>query len=332
MAYTGVMAEDARPNTEIVTEIDPLLARSVIVTGTHYSTTTLVGALLHTAPEFHLLHEPLNPEPTLSYDSLKPPRWYEYYDDDRFGALQAGLARMLRRGPVIPELLKRAIQIRSGKQLGQVGRYAQRKLPVLLSPRPAILKDPFLAFSARTLQQRAGTKVVVCLRHPGGFAESMVRKAGYFDFTHFTGQPWLMDMLAGDAELVERFARTPGTPHEQAALLWRVVYGFAVRHLLPDPRTTLVRQEEFLSSREATAQRLLAFVGGTKTERLQRFLSENFRSHAPDRSGNSYIRRDPHIATMQWRSKMTPAEVATVREMTEPLAHDLGYDTESWPR
>ncbi|NNC60428.1 MAG: hypothetical protein HKO05_10610 [Erythrobacter sp.] len=53
---------------------DPMLARSVIVTGTHYSTTTLVGALLQTAPEFHLLHEPLNPWPTLSYDSLEPSR------------------------------------------------------------------------------------------------------------------------------------------------------------------------------------------------------------------------------------------------------------------
>ncbi|WP_284123975.1 hypothetical protein [Parerythrobacter aestuarii] len=311
--------------------IDPLLAGSVIVTGTHYSATTLVGALLATAPEFHLLHEPLNPQPTLSYDSLRPPQWYAFYGEDHFERLQRGLIPMLRRRAIVPELLRRASRVRSGKEFGQVARYAQRRLPMLIAPRPAILKDPFLAFTARTLQQCAGTKVVLCLRHPGGFAESMVRKAGQFDFNDLVDQPALMEQLPDEAETIRHFAREPQPPLAQAALLWRVVYGFAERQLLPDKRTAMVRQEDFMGTREVTARRLLAFAGGSESPRLGRFLRRNFRTDAPSGNGTSYIRRDPQLATTQWRSALSAEEVRVVRDMTEPLAARLGYSAESWP-
>ncbi|UIP07236.1 hypothetical protein LY632_02220 [Erythrobacter sp. SDW2] len=309
---------------------DPLLARSVIVTGTHYSTTTLVGALLHTAPEFHLLHEPLNPEPTPSYDSLGPPRWYEYYDDSRWEELHDNLARILQRGPVIPEFLARLGRARSPKQLGQALRYAQRKFPVLLARKPAILKGPFLAFSALTLQQRAGCKVVLCVRHPGAFAESLLRKTDGFCFRDLASQPALMAMLPDEADEIARSAREDRTPLEQAALLWRVVYGFAANHLLPDPRTTLVRQEDFMGHRDATARRLLAFIGGTETAATRRFLIQNFQTRAGDSDRDSYIRRDPRLATMKWRQRLSGEDVKLLQTMTAPLAATFGYGEASW--
>lgn len=309
---------------------DPLLARSVIVTGTHYSATTLVGALLHTAPEFHLLHEPLNPEPTPSYDSLRPARWYEYYDDSRWGELHDGLARMLRRGPVLPQLLARLVQARSPRQAGQALRYGQRKLPVLLARKPAILKDPFLAFSALTLQRQAGCKVVLCLRHPGAFAESMLRKTAGFAFADLASQPELMAMLPEEAEEIARFAREPRPVIEQAALLWRVVYGFAARHLLPDPRTLPVRQEDFAEQLDAAAQRLLAFAGGTRSGATERFLQRNFGAATGDHDPASYIRRDPRLAAMKWRERLGHEETGALHAMTAPLAATLGYDEASW--
>lgn len=309
---------------------DPLLARSVIVTGTHYSTTTLVGALLHTAPEFHLLHEPLNPEPTPSYDSLSPPRWYEYYDDSRWEELHDNLARLLRRGPVIPEFLARLARVRTPKEAGQALRYAQRKFPLLLARKPAILKDPFLAFSALTLQQRAGCKVVLCVRHPGAFAESLLRKTDGFFFRDLASQPALMARLPHEADQIARFAREDRSPLEQAALLWRVVYGFAADHLLPDPRTTMVRQEDFIGHLDATARRLLAFVGGKETVATRRFLIHNFHNRAGDPDPDSYIRRDPRLATMKWRQRLDKDDVRLLREMTAPLAATFGYDEGSW--
>ena len=309
---------------------DPLLARSVIVTGTHYSTTTLVGALLDTASEFTLLHEPLNPRPTLSYDSLAPPRWYEYYPADRFYELQSGLASMLRRGPVLAQAVKRLGRVRSLRQTGQAVRYAQRRWPSVVSQKPAILKDPFLAFSALTLQQEAGLKVVWCLRHPGAFAESFLRKAGSFDFADLAAQPDLHSLLGGDADEVLRFASSKQSPVQQAALLWRVINGFGARYLLPDQRTMLVRQEQFAIDRDTTIRRLLGFAGGTYGRRTERFAARQFGSGGIDHQGASYIQRDPVQAANKWRNRLSPEDIAVLQAETAQLAAELGYDEATW--
>lgn len=315
---------------EDTSRTDPLLARSVIVTGAHYSATTLVGALLHTAPEFHLLHEPLNPEPTLSFDSLQPPNWYEFYDDSRWDELHDGLASMFRRTSILPQFAARLMRARSPKQAGQALRYAQRKMPFLLVPKPAIIKGPFCTFSALTLQRRAGCKVVLSLRHPGAFAESIARKAGGFTFGDFTRQPALLERVPDDADDIVRFARETRPPVEQAALLWRVIHRFAADYLLPDPRTTSVRQEEFVDALEPTAQRLIAFAGGTQSAATRRFLRRNFAAEAGEDDPGSYIRRDPRLAASKWRSRLGSDEIRTVHKITGPLAATLGYDEASW--
>jgi hypothetical protein len=316
---------------EATNQTDALLARSVIVTGAHYSATTLVGSLLHTAPEFHLLHEPLNPQPTLSYDSLRPPNWYEYYDDSRWRELHDGLAKMFRRNHVLPEFAARLAQARTTRELGQALRYAERKLPFLFRPKPAIIKGPFFSFSAFTMQQRAGCKIVLSLRHPGAFVESVVRKARGFTFADLARQPALLAMLPENADAILLHAREQRSPAEQAALLWKVVHGFAARYLLPDPRTTTVQQEEFVNSLEATADRLLAFAGGTKSAATRRFLRHNFTAEAGEGDPASYIRRDPQMAMTKWRSRLSSEEIALVRSLTEEIAAAFGYDEASWP-
>ena len=311
-------------------QTESLLTRSVIVTGAHYSATTLVGSLLHTAPQFHLLHEPLNPEPTPSFDSLRPPNWYEFYDDSRWEELRQGLLRMFQRERVLPEFIARLAQARSAKQAGQALRYAQRKVPFLLSPKPAIIKGPFCTFTALTLQQRAGCKVVLSLRHPGAFAESVARKAGGFTFADLARQPALLALVPEDVDDIVRHTRESAAPVEQAALLWRVIHRFAARHLLPDARTTTVRQEEFVDSLEPTAQRLIDFAGGTVSAATRRFLQHNFAVEAGESDPASYIRRDPQIAMSKWRSRLSGEEIALVRRITEETAVAFGYDEASW--
>ncbi|ABC64611.1 hypothetical protein [Erythrobacter litoralis] len=308
-----------------------LLQRSVVVTGTHYAATTVVGSLLATAPEFHMLHEPLNPEPTRSYDSIRPPHWYEYYDEARVDELQRGLVRMFGRTASVSELAKRTAGARSGQELMRALRYAQRKRPFVTSPRPAVIKDPFMAFSAATLQQKAGLKVVLCVRHPGAFAESFLRKSGQFDFRHLAGQPALLEKLPRDAAAIKAFAADPPSPEEQAALLWRVVYGFAASHLLADPRTCMIRQEDLAAAREATIDGLFAFAGATAGRDTARFVERNFTSGPADHEGRSYIARDPEQAAGKWRERLGRQAIETVRALTGPLARDFGYVDASWP-
>ncbi|GAA4047799.1 sulfotransferase [Parerythrobacter jejuensis] len=307
-----------------------LLSRSVIVTGTHYSMTTLTGALLATADEYHLLHEPLNPEPTLSYDSLRPPRWYEYYGTDRFEELAQALAVFLDRNSFPAQVLDRLSSVRTPQEVGQVARYCQRKMPFVLSARPAVLKDPFLAFSARTLQQELGMKVVLTLRHPAGFAESMIRKAGQFDFSDLASQHSLLETVPDEADEICRFAASNPPAIEQAALLWRVIYGFAARYLVPDARTMTVRQEDMVSNTQAAIDRLFAFAHAQPTPSTGRLVAKNLQAQSDDHAGGSYIRRDGAAATNKWRERLGADDIALLQEQTGELAARLGYNDFDW--
>lgn len=310
--------------------IRQLYRSSLVVTGTHYSMTTLAGRLLECLPEFHLLHEPTNAEPTLSYDALDPPHWYEYYDDSRYEDLRAPLESYMRAGSFPAALARRLLKVRSPRHALEIARYVERKLPFLRSTKPVIFKDPFLAFSARTMQQVDGLKVVLTVRHPCGFAESLARKAGTFDFADLA-QPALLEALPDMAADILRFRDEPRPAIEQAAMLWAVVYGFAKRYLVPDARTFVLRQDDLVLETDATLDRLLGFIGVPRNPAIDTFAEENLRAEGSDFSGSgAYYKRDGKEALVKWRERVSDADRARVRAITGDIAASYGYGEDSW--
>lgn len=307
-----------------------LLRSSVLVTGSHYSMTTLIGRLLAVAPEFHLLHEPANARPTLSYDSLKPANWYEYYGQARGEALAEFLLRAMKSEGFSREVLSKMGKIRSVRHALQVARYIQRKGPMKLAHKPAIIKDPFLLFAARDLQRMAQMRVVLTVRHPCAFTESFVRAGNGFDFANLL-QPELFDAMPSEAAAIQGMAQTPKSLVEQAALLWRVLYGFAARYLIGNPLTAAVRQDEIVLETSETTKRLFAFTGGTYNASTDRFIAENFTANAADFSkSGSYIRRDGRSTLNKWHGRLSCEEVVVIQGMTESIAAQLGYGPASW--
>lgn len=307
-----------------------LLQRSIIVTGTHYSMTTLVGRLLATAPEFHILHEPTNAEPTLSYASIAPPNWYEFYAGNRVEELAVFLEAAITGSGFLREVACRAASVRSLRQTLQVARYCERTLPQKLDPKPAIIKDPFLVFSAAALQDRLGTQVVLTIRHPCAFAESFKRAGNGFDFANLM-QPELLAALPDEAETIGRLAREPGGHVVQAAHLWRIIYGFAVKYLIDNRETFAVRQDHLVEDTEPAVEALFRFCCATRTNGVEAFLAKNLSSTQQDfRQHGSYIQRDAHATLHKWKARLSHDEVAIIRAETEEVAAKLGYGTQNW--
>mgnify|MGYP000117886545 CR=1 FL=1 len=307
-----------------------LLQRSVIVTGTHYSMTTLVGRLLATAPEFHILHEPTNPEPTLSYVSINPPNWYEFYTSERVAELADFLAKAIVGRGFPAELMRRATTVRSPRQALQVVRYCQRTLPMMLKPQPAVLKDPFLIFSAAALQEMFGMQVVLTIRHPCAFVESFKRAGHGFDFANLM-QPDLLQALPEEAETIAQLAQEPGALVTQASHLWRIIYLFAVKYLVDNTRTLVLRQDQMVENTAPTIDGLFEFCGASRTAAVEAFLSKNLSAGRQDfDQGGSYIRRDGQATLNKWKNRLSPNEVSDIRRRTGEVAAQLGYDAESW--
>ena len=206
---------------------EALFANSVVVTGTHYSMSTLTGKIIGQAPEFHVVHEPLNAEPSLSYSSLNPEHWYEYYNGSRYDGMRAALYGYAYGAGAIKGTLDRLPRIRSARDVLRVGKYAWTNLAFRCRPRRVVFKDPFLAFSGADLQARDGLYVVLSVRHPCGFAESLKRRGRGFDFNNLSDQPALLEAMPDMAELIKEYAATTQPIVAQAALLWRVIYEFS---------------------------------------------------------------------------------------------------------
>lgn len=307
-----------------------LLQRSIIVTGTHYSMTTLVGRLLATAPEFHILHEPTNAEPTLSYRSIHPPNWYEFYTGNRVDALVEFLEAAIAGSGFLGDIIGRATRVRSPQQVLQVARYCQRTLPLMLNPKPAILKDPFLIFSAAALQEKFGTHVVLTIRHPCAFAESFRRAGHGFDFADLM-QLDLLKALPEEADTLAQLAKVPGDLVTQASHLWRIIYRFAAKYLIDNSATLAVRQDHLVKDTEPRVEELFRFCGASRTKATEAFLAKNLSADRQDfRQNGSYIQRDAYATLNKWKNRLSPEDVAVIRSQTEDIAATLGFCAKSW--
>ena len=302
-----------------------LFRQSVIVTGTHYSMSTLTGQILGTAPEFHVIHEPLNAEPTLGYAALAPDHWYEFYDDDRYDTLRNALYNYASGCGIFVNTFSRLPKVRSKRDVLRVGKFALTNLKLLQRPRRVVFKDPFLAFSASQLQDKDDLYAVICVRHPCGFAESLKRRGKGFDFTDLAAQPALMEAVPDIASDIQRFATTKQPLVAQAALLWRAVYGFAAERMLNNPRTSVLRQEDMAADPVLETDRIFSAVGATRTRKVDEFLRNSLSAQASDFTGKSYTKRNARDTANKWRERLPPDEIATVMQISGSVPALYGY-------
>jgi hypothetical protein len=321
-----VVVAEAAPQAAPTARKEDLFRSSVVVTGTHYSTTTLVGRIVGAAPEFHVVHEPLNAKPTLSYDSLAPDRWYQYYDDAAYPELRRALMRYMFFEDAAAHTLRRVARIREPYDVLRVGRYVTDSVPRRLRPKRAVFKDPFLVFSARTLQARDGLFVLITVRHPCAFAESLARRARQFDFRSLQ-QPSLLALLPEFAERIDEYATRSKPVLEQAALLWTIVYAFAQRRLVPDARTRVIRQEDIVADPQRVVGEMLAFVGASRTPAVDAFVQAAIgESDVPKPSfRDRYVQRNARETLDKWKDRLGAGDQAAVMAIAAEVAAAYGY-------
>ncbi|MET3598511.1 hypothetical protein [Martelella mangrovi] len=152
-----------------------LFSMPVIVTGTHYSMNTLMGQILSEAPECHVVHEPLNAQPAVGAEQE---HWCVCYDDCCYREVRDRLIGFMFGHSLLTETFSRIGRFQSRSDSLRVGKYGLTNLTLALQPWRAVFKYPFRAFSGYFLQKHNGLAIVLCLRHPCAFAQSLKRRDG----------------------------------------------------------------------------------------------------------------------------------------------------------
>ena len=310
----------------------------ILVTGMPRTATSWVGKMLEASGALVYVNEPLNPqhppgrspgvlradvEHAFQYISEENERvWLPAFRDTvrlRFHPL-AELRRNHR-----PYDLLRAVKYTAGFALGR------------LRGRRALLDDPYAVFAAPWLARRVGCRVVVTVRDPVATVSSWRRLGWAPRLAEMLAQPALVrDRLGRFAPELEAALADGADGVERAGLLWRVIYGTVAGYRAEIPGLEVVRHEDLSADPVPSFAALygrLALPFGPEAERAIVAATSagsgggamRWSVSAGGVSKTAARRLDSRANLQVWRERLTPEEVARVREQTADVAQFFGY-------
>lgn len=308
------------------------MKKPLLVTGIHRSGTTWVGKALAKAPGVGYIEEPFrrNQRRGIKVDSEK--RWCPCFQSGVSYPFEDELNARLQFKYNLPAARK-SIPTKKvlARVLADVGYYARHRIT---RSRP-LVKDPTLFFSAPWFAQEFDAQVVVLIRHPAAFAESLSRTGSNwrFDFNRFLAQP---ELLAGFPsewhQQIEYHVNNTTTVLEEASLLWKLFYHAAMQYRENYPDWLFLRHED-LSIQPVENFRIAFDALGLKfTGRCRRFLDKSTAGNNPvDAPGHStnYQKRNSRANAYKWKKRLSSDQVELIRNEVEPVSSHF-YSKEEW--
>ena len=303
----------------------------ILLTGAHRSGTTWVGKMLTLDASREYVYEPFNVNNASVFSSLGMERWFEYvpgWSDAAEARVEAELKRIFALRYPLRHSLSEA---ESWRGRARAIRACGRRLLHRWQGRQAVVKDPIAVFSAEWIAQCVNPKVIVLVRHPAAFAESLQRKQWSHPFDHFLQQPALMnEHLAPFADQIRAMAEQPHDVIDQASLLWCLIYTVV--------RTYWQRNDDWILLRHEDLARRPVDAFGDLYERLGMDFTPDIRTQVKTHSQTSnttsadrvdHIRRDSQSVIHRWKSALSPREIGRIEAHTRPLA-DTFYNPDEW--
>jgi len=295
----------------------------ILVTGSHKAGTTWVGEMLAASQRVGYISEPFNPDRPLGICGMERSLWFRYIPpgsrgNDITNYLSKTLAYKFSTG----EFYRRASTV---KDLRSGVHWAKRYMVYRRRHVRPLLKDPIAIFSAEWLAEAFDTQVIVVIRHPAAFADSLNRAGWRYDFSNFMRQPLLMERyLRSFTEEIRRAATRQMDILDQASLLWRIIYSTVYEYQQTYPQWYFVRHEDLSLDPIAEFQRLFDYCDLPFSAEARQVISD----YSSGRIGGK-LGRDSHKNATAWRSTLTTTEIAGIRERVEDVSH-LYYTDSEW--
>jgi hypothetical protein len=299
----------------------------ILVTGAHRSGTTWVGRMLSADRGTAYISEPLNVTHRRGVYGAKVEHWYQYITEENEENYLPAFQQLFNfRYHLFAELGS----LRSQKDFLRMGRDLSIFLNGKLRDQRVLLKDPFAVFSTPWFAQKLNCKVVITIRHPGGFASSLKRLDWPFDFRDLLDQPMLMrDHLEADRAEMEKMSADDIVG--QSALLWRMIYRsvHTTRSLFPDFK--IFRHEDLSIDPIAGYKSLYESLGLSFDDKVRDTILNSSSSENPSKLGKNRthsVKLDSRANLSNWKKILTPEEIIRIRKLTEDVSHFFYSDNE----
>jgi hypothetical protein len=300
----------------------------ILVTGAHRSGTTWVGKMLAADRDTAYVSEPLNVLHRRGVYRADVKYWYQYITAENEADYLPAFQQLLNfRYHLFAELGS----LRSRKDFLRMGRDLSIFAKGKLFGQRALFKDPFAVFSTPWFAQKLNCKVVITIRHPGGFASSLKRLDWPFDFRDLLSQPTLMrDHLEVDRADMESMPADDLVG--QSALLWRMIYRSVHATLKLFPDFKVVRHEDLSLDPVAGYKSLYKTLGLTFDDKVRNTILNSSSSENPTELSKKKVhsvKLDSRANMSNWKKRLTPDEITRIRKLTEDVSH-LFYSDTDW--
>jgi hypothetical protein len=302
--------------------------KPILVTGAHRSGSTWVGRMLAAGGDVAYVSEPLNVmhRPGVFRASVR--HWYTYINGGNESEYLPAFQELL---DLRYHLSREILSVRSWRDLLRMGRDFHAFFMGRVRGRRVLLKDPFAVFSMPWFAQKLGCDVVITVRHPAAFANSLKRLNWPFDFRDLLDQPALMHHHL-EQDRAEMESMQEDDLIGQAALLWRMVYRTVHSTCKLHPDFKVVRHEDLSLDPLTGYEGLYKSLGLSFNDKARDIIFNSSNSENPSelsRAKTHSVKLDSRASVNNWMKRLGMDEIDRIRRMTEGVS-DLYYSGEEW--
>ena len=303
----------------------------ILITGSNRSGTTWVGEILRRTGQVNYVYEPFGRR----FDTLKVEcplqHHFHYVTDDEADAVKRYLDCCMSSYNISWRK-----ELKKNRTTGALLRSQMRQAKALfLAPtkrRRSLLKDPLALMSAGWIYETYNCHVVVMIRHPAAYVQSIKRMGWRADPTLFTEQNELMhDYLEPfDAEL-RNFQQRDDNIVEEAILRWRIYHHVIERFRDRYPNWIFERHEDLSNAPSARFEAMCKRLDLNFSEAVQSEINRTTRSDDKFVTNKSVhvLRRNSKANVKRWKELLSASEIDTIKSRTRDIWAKF-YDESEW--
>lgn len=283
--------------------------------------------MLSLSPSLGYIREPFSVVHRRGVLDVQFPYWFPYVCVENqapyVGPIEDMLAFRFKASAALRDMRAPRDFALAAHDIREFSRFRQR------GARP-LLKDPIAVFSAGWLSDTFDAQPIVLIRHPAAFASSLIRYGWTHPFDDFLKQPLLIrDLLSPFEEEIAAFTRSEREIIDQAILLWTVIHHAILRYRDTRPTWCFLRHEDIAREPLANFEQMFGYLGIEFGEKERAgVVAATDPSNPAEAARAGVLKRDSRSAAQTWKTRLTEAQIAHIREGTEKIAAAFYLDAD----
>jgi hypothetical protein len=303
----------------------------ILVTGSHRSGSTWAGKMIATSSKVGYIWEPLNPKHKRGIFGLDTKHFYTYIADHNGLIYERAMRRTLA---FQYSLAAQSGTLRSARDVAEMAVAWSRSCRYRVERRRALLKDPLALFAAEWIASKFDAHVVVMIRHPAAFVNSLIKASFRHRFSNFLEQSELMsDQLAPFEDEIQRHARIDCGIVDDSILLWRITHHVIAKYRQLHPDWLFIRHEDLSRDPVIRFEPVFAHLGLAYTPSMRRKIEVCTCPGNPlERPGEGwppFARLDSRRNVDRWMTRLTADQINRIRHDSEDVWRNF-YTEDDW--